>query len=71
MTLEYLLRQIYVIYSIIISKENSLELYPRQSKIFDNQTYKDIKEWEHWEYPIRNKTPVRTVSNTLDSINIS
>lgn len=25
MTLEYLLRQIYVIYSIIIAKENSLE----------------------------------------------
>lgn len=47
MTLEYLLRQISVIYSIIIAKENSLELYPRQSKIFYNQTYKDLKEWEH------------------------
>lgn len=46
MTLEYLLRHINVIYSIIIAKE---ELYPRQSKIFYNQTYKDIKEWEHCE----------------------
>lgn len=40
MTLEYLLRQIYVIYSIIIAKENSLELYPRQSKNFTTKRTK-------------------------------
>lgn len=44
MTLDYLLRQIYVIYSIIIAKENLLKLYPRQSKKCYNQTYKDTKE---------------------------